>query len=556
MAEERLEAQPRADAIPLDDLVKDTWAGRIRVPHFQRGFRWSTKDIIRLFDSIQRGFPIGSLLLWVRKSGEDQLTLGALSINAPASDRALWVVDGQQRIISLANALHPDGAADSRFDIQYDLERKEFTTLTPQSRRSGSLIPVPALFDLEKLLSFFATQGGSHNPQHFAEAQRVAKRLREYRIPAYLVEHGDQATLTDIFDRMNNYGKRLSRSEIFEALTAAPEAAAEQQLTLSRIAERINANTRFGIIPERAILASFLARRGGDPMVDVRADQGRNDFPGESDEEARENCAVALERAVTFLQEEIGVPHIALLSYEALLVVLTRFFAHFQAPSPNTRMLLRRWYWRTAIVGPTVFKGSFTQMNRALPRRIIPGAESESVQGLLRAIAGVRPERPDYPEMLRTNTATTKHVLCSWWSLNPRSLKTGEPFTIADFEAVVGREGTARDAVQRLYEPRKEGKASFTANFLLLPSVDEPVDDLVEIVTGPAVDPSSWEPILRSHLLDPEAIDLIANDDFDGYLRHRGSEAREYLEKFMQRMAEWGLEDTPDIYLFDLDAEG
>lgn len=572
MTEERLEAQPRADAFPMDDVMRYAWKGIIRVPHFQRGFRWSSKDVIRLFDSILRGYPIGSLLLWVRRAEAETLTLGALSIQAPANDQAWWVVDGQQRIISLANALHPDGSGDDRFDIHYDLDARSFTTPSARNRDSESLIPLPVLWDLEKLLGWFARRGAQQNPERLAEATRVAKRLREYRIPAYLVEHGDQDTLTDIFDRMNNYGKRLSRSEIFEALTAAPEAEADQQLTLSKIAERINATTQFGVIPERAILGAFLARRGTDPMRDVRSEfdqrngqelqaddrpvsQRRSvDFPDESDEEARENCAIALERAVHFLQHSAGVPHISMLSYESLLVVLTRFFAHFPEPSSNSLTLLRRWYWRTAIAGPTIFKGSFSQMNRALPRRIVPGKEAESVQGLLAAIAG-KHGIPAAPEMLRTNYASSKHLLCSWWELRPRSFETGDPFTIADLEAAIDRNSTARDAVQQIYVPRRGGGSSSPANYLLLPSISEPVDDLVTVLSSPVANQKAIESTFNSHLLDEAAVNLLRDDNFPGFLEYRSATIDDQLRKFLLRMTEWDLEDTPDIGLFDLDED-
>ena len=36
----------------------------MRVPHFQRSFRWDARDVGLLFDSILRGYPVGSVLLW------------------------------------------------------------------------------------------------------------------------------------------------------------------------------------------------------------------------------------------------------------------------------------------------------------------------------------------------------------------------------------------------------------------------------------------------------------------------------------------------------------
>jgi len=63
------------------------------------------------------------------------ITLGALEINAPALTDALWVVDGQQRLTSLANVLHPEGQLDERFALGYDLQaRVEIRGLSPVRR--------------------------------------------------------------------------------------------------------------------------------------------------------------------------------------------------------------------------------------------------------------------------------------------------------------------------------------------------------------------------------------------------------------------------------------
>ena len=58
-----------------------------------------------LFDSIYRGYPVGSLLLSRGKAEARRIDVGLLSISAPETESALWVVDGQQRITALAAAL-------------------------------------------------------------------------------------------------------------------------------------------------------------------------------------------------------------------------------------------------------------------------------------------------------------------------------------------------------------------------------------------------------------------------------------------------------------------
>lgn len=119
-------SRPSATTLDVEDLVAMAWSGKIRVPHFQRDFRWGWEDVRRLFDSIVKGYPIGSLLLWTRSSPKQELNLGALRIKAAATSEAYWVVDGQQRLTSLANALHKDGQSDPRFALAYNLKELEF----------------------------------------------------------------------------------------------------------------------------------------------------------------------------------------------------------------------------------------------------------------------------------------------------------------------------------------------------------------------------------------------------------------------------------------------
>ena len=143
-----LDTRPTATTLNVERLARWAWDGRIRIPHFQRPLRWQRDDVIKLFDSIVRGYPVGSLLLWHRPAPKETLQLGALRINAPAMPDALWVVDGQQRIISIANALNRDGQSDDRFRISYDLRKKAFVPHKVSERR----MPVSQLTSTPKSL--------------------------------------------------------------------------------------------------------------------------------------------------------------------------------------------------------------------------------------------------------------------------------------------------------------------------------------------------------------------------------------------------------------------
>ena len=65
--------RPRVEYRTPEDLVRDVRRGLVRVPPFQRAFKWEAGDIVKLFDSLLQGFPIGNLLLWKRPAPAQHL---------------------------------------------------------------------------------------------------------------------------------------------------------------------------------------------------------------------------------------------------------------------------------------------------------------------------------------------------------------------------------------------------------------------------------------------------------------------------------------------------
>jgi hypothetical protein len=48
----------------LEDFLVNIANGEYKVPIFQRNFVWKSSQMIELFDSILKGYPIGNLLFW------------------------------------------------------------------------------------------------------------------------------------------------------------------------------------------------------------------------------------------------------------------------------------------------------------------------------------------------------------------------------------------------------------------------------------------------------------------------------------------------------------
>ncbi|WP_295580099.1 DUF262 domain-containing protein [uncultured Lamprocystis sp.] len=547
-------SQPVAKTISVVDLVDETLRGRIRIPEFQRPLRWQWEDVRRLFDSIVKGYPIGSVLFWIRPAPQAIIHLGGLRIPARQFDDGWWVVDGQQRLTSLANALSAEGSRDERFALSYDLEQQTFRH--PSREDAGHLIPLPVLFDLQRLVRWF-TKEHPEAGERLDEASRVTRAIREYQVPAYLVSQEEESVLRDIFDRMNNYGKRLSRAEVFAALHPAQGNALEPASRFQQIAESIEAERGFGLLDDDTVLRSVLARRGGNVTRDIRVEfsestQKARDFGGEQAETAYREGAIALSRAIVFLQEDAGVPHFAFLPYRYLLVVLTRFFAHFPEPEPRNCILLRRWFWRAAMTGPGPFASSWTNAMQILATRISANDENGSVQQLLAAPLDAT-LRPPSLTGFRTSAAASRIVLSALWALRPCSLLTGRPYERSDLAESIQSEGTAAAIARRIFSRAPNDQVAWAANRILVLDQELPGTAADLLVSPPLERESNAAEFLASHALDETLLSALSQGDKTAFLNTRQQRLADIVRDFLEVMAETQLEDTPPLDSLDLD---
>jgi hypothetical protein len=101
------------ESYSIEQLMEKIRQGQLMLPNLQRRFVWRKESkITLLFDSVLRGFPIQSILLWRTREPmrarrfNDFVELGENEPRASAtefmSDDSLMVLDGQQRIQSLA----------------------------------------------------------------------------------------------------------------------------------------------------------------------------------------------------------------------------------------------------------------------------------------------------------------------------------------------------------------------------------------------------------------------------------------------------------------------
>ena len=396
------------------------------------------------------------------------------------------------------------------------------------------------LFELPRLLRWV----GEH-PNYvdrIDEINTATQRLREFHVPVYEVRSEDDGVLREIYDRMNNAGKRLTRAEAFKGLFA-PGESDSTATTFETIQDDIRVRLNWGQIDHDTILHAFLARRASDVYRDIhlefRDDRRKGlDFPDENQEQAHQEALNSLELAIEFLCNIAGVPHFTFLAYRHLLVVLARFFAHFPEPSPRNINLLKRWYWRAALAGPGVMRGGTTGAVRTLASCIHPREESHSIQQLLEILPSGSGQRLHVNDF-GSNRASGHIMLCALWNHKPLSPDTGEPFTRADLALEIGGGPAPSPVCPEVFSRiRLSGNTkSSLGNRVIMPGI--PLENVRDV--------SAWDAVVRdSHFFGlggfPERL-----------VQEREQVLQGYIDKFLQECTEQGFDDSAPLDSFDFD---
>lgn len=529
-ASDSLERRPETRAFKIEDLLAEVKLGRVRIPSFQRGLKWEREDAGKLLDSLYRGYPVGTLLFWETAAEPGEMRFGSITISAGARTDARWVVDGQQRIVSLARVLLPTEPDTDGFALYFDLDKPEFIAPPPPVKRNEDptrWLPMTEVLDSERLLQWLLEKMPASKERR-DRAIQLGKRIREYEIPAYTVRTNDEAILREVFGRTNSSGKKLEASEVFDALHGARSQS--RPATIPEIVADLEA-LGFGRAEEKILYRLLRVLQGMDASVRV------GDGPLRLSEEAAENAyrqtAEAARLVIQFFKQDAGIPLYDLLPYKHPFITLGKFFHYHPFPQPRSRDLLVRWLWRGALSG--AHQGNTVSPREALDR-IDPDSEEKSVQRLLKTAR----ERtvPDVCISFKFNHAVSKLQALALMDLGPRDLETGallhidELFGSSDrelpFPQVITHKAGSHDMPMRS-----------AANRLIHPIRTGGVRRLLLNVTDVEV--------LASHGIPDAAMQALRTGDTAQFLALRAEYLRPHFQQFFERHARWDEPDRPSL---------
>lgn len=497
-------------AIP--NLVELVASGSIRVPTFQRSFVWDAKDVRDLFDSVYRGFPLGTLVLWRHWAPAGKATVGPITLEVTENSDALWVIDGQQRIASLFAVLSSDyHDGDEKFEVYFDLAAGKFVN----PRRgvvTARSIPLREALETRSLLHWLRRRGDELESEDFDRADRLGGALRDYRIPAYIVTGDDQSLLREVFDRVNTAGKPITRAQVFHALFAGDAAPGSPRSVVIGLR-----SLGFGDLDESRVVQSLLAVRGGDVQRDIRDEFVSSEDPADWYDEVEQ----ALTRSISFLRAQ-GVPHLLLLPNGLPLPVLAAFFYLHPSPDPWILRLLARWLWRGWLHGFGSESGQTSALRRAV-RSVNPEhRNSESAPAAFDAVKALLEHVPDRvaPQLrlddFRTDSAVGRLILLAMASLGPLDANG----RVVDLAAELQAHGVG--AVTEFVRDHR-GQAAARGFW--------PVG---AVSPGHVAD----EKILSSHAINAAAADSLRNRDATGFVERRSVELRGLLHNYLDSRLE------------------
>src|SRR5688572_28098099 len=94
---------PKVD-ISVGELVDMITRGELRLPQMQRRYVWPATRVRDLLDSLYRGYPSGTILVWETEREMPDRDLSVVQSTSPFKGHKL-LLDGQQRLTSLSAVL-------------------------------------------------------------------------------------------------------------------------------------------------------------------------------------------------------------------------------------------------------------------------------------------------------------------------------------------------------------------------------------------------------------------------------------------------------------------
>ena len=554
--------QPRD--IMLQEAVTMISDGRIRLPEFQRDFTWAVSDQRSLLDSIQKAYPVGTLLLLEVGNSAAASPFGQRTFaGAPQPTKAaeLLVLDGQQRLSTCYRCL----SSDSQRMFCIDLKRLHERT-GGQPRRSvdlgdlivvrqrpvhpqnllynRNLLPFEFLTDRdslrEKLATYRANLMKKPETEEFGRfvdiyLEGYVDVFFDYRFPAVVLPGDlDIEAVANVFTKINTSGLRLSAFDLCVAALFPKGVRLREKWREAREIDEVHALDLDGtnLLQTVALLAgqppkkAALVKNITKPHIDAYWD-----------------VAVSGTKKAGGVLASVGVPDAASVPYDAMVPALAAALS--RSPDPKTppevesiRLKVGRWVQQTA------FLQRYNEGTDVKQAADFPLAVTWLSGGGAPAFLGDTVVWQRSWDQLGRSGARYRALVALLNEIGPRDL--------IEITKHLGRGLPSRHGAQLHhifpraylraagYDP-KDAERALNITFLSAESnnfisdrapsvyIEDRVRELEKLGTPRPTAISGLRSLLAEHLINDAAWEAMLGDDYEAFLEARGAAVRDRL---------------------------
>ncbi|MCL2043910.1 MAG: DUF262 domain-containing protein [Treponema sp.] len=338
----------------ISELIDKIQSGNIRIPSFQRGFVWDSDRVAHLMDSIFKGFPFGSLLLWrTRSSLNSEKNLGPYQLPTRDPEYPIdYILDGQQRATSIFGVfqtkLLPSPDSDtSCFDIYFDLIQSDsiqdsnflYVPLTEIDNKRH--FPLKILFNSSEYRNYLKNM----DDDIAEKVDYLYKKFTTARIPVEIFNSDDRNAVAIVFERINRLGIELDTLQLLSAWTWNEDFDLQEEFI--SLSEELEPFGFKGVGEDSNLIlrcCSAIISSDASPasIMELKGKEVRERF---------KEIKKGIFGAIDFLRNSLKIVNTELLPFSTIIVPLSVFFAtnleQDTNPSEYQQNILVKWIWRT-----------------------------------------------------------------------------------------------------------------------------------------------------------------------------------------------------------------
>lgn len=322
----------------LPVLLEKFSGGNLLVPLFQRSYEWEKSKIVSLLNSIYKNYPIGTFFLWEPEPQYRSFIriMDDVHTNLTSGDNSLFILDGQQRILSLYRTslgISIDGIDYSK--IVFNPARKKFKVQVNKSEKYN----YPAWYLFDETRFRLVEKELLDDSKRIAEAWTEARKLIfNYPLSVVKTSGFDIDEVIEIFERINQGGKRLTTFDLIHATTWSVDFDLRSKINEFN---RSNKQQKLSPLDEKVFTYSLAMNAFDDckasSQLKLTPSLAKNLWP---------RTRTALGHAIDFLIE-MGIKS-DLVSYQTHLVIIQYYFFKTNQPIPDQhRKTVEKWFWDT-----------------------------------------------------------------------------------------------------------------------------------------------------------------------------------------------------------------